>query len=107
MEAFERDELAYSACMLGVRLVFHVWNVGNEPLSAGKLDEMWRTLEEIATGRLTLMRSPAEMLAPHPNAQPDLRELLYESMNQLVAEQRALAEQVVRGRNESRPKPPE
>jgi hypothetical protein len=88
--------------MFGVAMTWHVWEVGNEPVADGKLEKLWIAVEEIATGKLTLATSPAELVRiAHPSRKADLLDRLSKLMNQLVADERATAEVVLRGHRDT------
>lgn len=84
-------ELAYEAFNLGMTVVLHAWDIGEEPGSTAKLHRAWDAVREIAESRLTLVSSADEILAKFPNTPPDVREKIAQRLPILRAREREVA----------------
>jgi hypothetical protein len=84
-------ELAYEAFNLGITVVWHAWDIGEEPGDTIKLQKAWDAVREIAESRLTLVGSADELLAKVPNAPPEVREMIMRRLPILRAREREVA----------------
>ena len=89
MSVPELDATAFNAFSLAIRVVLHAYEL---ELPASEFERPWELLREIAAGDITLS-SPAEIAARFPH----MRELLYESANQVIENDRDIAMRVLRG----------
>ena len=89
MNAPDLDATAYNAFSLAIRVVLHAYEL---ELPASEFERPWALLREIAAGDTTLS-SPAEIAARFPH----MSELLYESANRVVENDRDIATCVLRG----------
>lgn len=89
MTGSESDRIAFDTFSLALRVVLQAYDV-NPP--ASEFDRPWQLLREIARGE-TALTSTAELAARFPA----MREFLYERANQMVENDRATAQRVLRG----------
>lgn len=89
----DTDRAAFDAFTLALRVVLQAYEV-NAP--ASEFEKPWQLLREIAAGETTLT-STAELALRFPA----MSDFLYERANRMVERDRATAERVLRGLNQS------
>lgn len=95
MEDKDRQEIAHRGFLLGVRATLEIWDIGRErPHGDDRFERLWDLVNEIAEGRRTLFSTPAELTAPHPDMNADLREFIFSHMNEFLQEERETAKLV-------------
>jgi hypothetical protein len=87
------DSAAFEAFLLGLRIFYQLY-AGDAP--ASEFERPWEILREVAAGRTTLTNT-GELAARYPG----MADFLYERANRMVASDRANAERVLRGLQES------
>lgn len=90
------DDAAYRGFLLGQSLTMRAYGVGMESLADSPLRGLWAELREIAEGRLTIAGNPAEMLSGHPNVKEEFRQWVFETANEVIAQERQTAARVLR-----------
>jgi hypothetical protein len=83
------DRAAFDAFTLALRVVLQAYEVS---APASEYERPWRLLREIADGEVTLTGT-AELAARFPA----MRDFLYERANQVVENDREVAQRVLRG----------
>jgi ABC-type nitrate/sulfonate/bicarbonate transport system substrate-binding protein len=87
------DSAAFEAFLLGLRIFYQLY-ASDAP--ASEFERPWEVLTEVAAGRMTLTNT-GDLAARYP----EMAEFLYERVNRIVASDRANAERVLRGLQES------
>jgi hypothetical protein len=87
------DSAAFEAFLLGLRVFYQLYAID---APASEFERPWEVLREVAQGRVTLTNT-ADLASRFPG----LAEFLYERANQVVASDRANAERILRGLQES------
>jgi len=85
----ETQQVAFDAFSLAVRVMIRAYGI---EAPATEFERPWALLHEIAEGTTTLS-SPAEMAARFP----ELKDFLYDRVNQMVEHDREMAQRVLRG----------
>jgi hypothetical protein len=87
------DAAAFEAFLLGLRVFYQLY-APDAP--ASEFERPWESLREVASGRMTLTNT-ADLAARYPG----MAAFLYERANRIVASDRANAERILRGLQES------
>jgi hypothetical protein len=87
------DSAAFEAFLLGLRIFYQLY-ASDAP--ATEFERPWELLKEVASGR-TALTNTGELAARYPG----LADFLYERANRMVASDRANAERVLRGLQQS------
>ncbi len=99
--------LIWAAFNLGIMLTQHVYGLGDEPASSGNADRLMDTLREVAEGRLTLIAAAGELTAAHPDMDPEIREFIYQDMNDTKRQEREVARLLWGDYESAQSEPPE
>jgi hypothetical protein len=87
------DSAAFEAFLLGLRVFYQLY-ASDAP--ATEFERPWQVLREVAEGRVTLTNT-GDLATRYPG----LAEFLYERANRIVASDRANAERILRGMQDS------